>query len=607
MKTKITKTLLIFCFLTSQHLFSQSKGIRYQYANVTNVVQPNIAGNNSSTFEIGNGDVVVYTPYLTLSGQPNDGYCAISRFGPDLCYKGSELTPYPANSSNLFSNAISKNDGSFATNTISKPYIIRNYNNRGQLLFEKEIIDENEYSATNAPFSPKMTAHPATNNLFFAYQEYSSDKNEYFTGYIGSPIINIVELSNTTGEILNTFKIELPFEKINTITPMPTVNAWTFGSSEISDIKYIAGNQPHKDRIWVVFKLKHQISFLVDANNTITSNEASGLYSSSHSTYTAIASINLEQLTGSNDLQIFGLLPQSQFPKIIESKQGITSHPEMLLFSVENQKPVLYTYSYVGFIDVHPVTRYEFPFTTNSHFGDIKRFQNTLFFSFDRYFGTFDENNLQINLRQRNSGLPFIRDTGTINFPTRTTNSLYINYNTTTGSGAPTNFLIKESLSDFQNTCFSSNFSNILATSQPALTNYESFIIGAITPQTGITLKQDDPSLLYANAVFYQNYNNIMTVYLQCNVGPCVPPQNRVGTTESENSILTLSPNPANNYFELSTDAMIDKVEVYSLLGQLVKTFEKQEQYSLVDIAKGTYIVKVSSSKGVTNKTLIIE
>jgi hypothetical protein len=270
---------------------------------------------------------------------------------------------------------------------------------------------------------------------------------------------------------------------------------------------------------------------------------------------------------------------------------------EIMLLSLENLKPVIYKYNYSH--DPIPNNRYEFPFTVNKNWGDIKLYQNKIFFSFERSFGTFDKNNLQINLRRQQSGFPILSNIGTINYHTRNTNSLYLNYNNTTASGAPTNFLIKQSLSDYTNTCFSNNFSNSLAIIQPYTYTIISAIGGNKKPLSGITLV-NEPYGEITN-------NSIMTTFLQCNVGPCVPPQNKVGNVENENSILTLSPNPASNYFEVSGDDTVQQIAVYSLLGQLVKTYEKQEQYSVADIAKGTYIVKITSSEGVTNKTLKIE
>ncbi|MBA4317908.1 MAG: alpha-amylase [Flavobacterium sp.] len=55
-----------------------------------------------------------------------------------------------------------------------------------------------------------------------------------------------------------------------------------------------------------------------------------------------------------------------------------------------------------------------------------------------------------------------------------------------------------------------------------------------------------------------------------------------------------LYPNPASNYFTLSTTT--SKVEIYSITGQLVKSFNgnqsKDSQFSISDLSKGMYIVK---------------
>jgi trimeric autotransporter adhesin len=74
----------------------------------------------------------------------------------------------------------------------------------------------------------------------------------------------------------------------------------------------------------------------------------------------------------------------------------------------------------------------------------------------------------------------------------------------------------------------------------------------------------------------------------------------------SQNTI-TLFPNPSKSYFELSGDATIKKVEIYSMLGQVVKTFEAQNQYAISDLAKGNYIVKINTTEGESSKALIVE
>lgn len=58
---------------------------------------------------------------------------------------------------------------------------------------------------------------------------------------------------------------------------------------------------------------------------------------------------------------------------------------------------------------------------------------------------------------------------------------------------------------------------------------------------------------------------------------------------------VALSPNPASTYFTINT--MVDKVQIYSITGQLVKSFSSasiNDSFSIEDLTKGVYIVKVS-------------
>jgi len=56
-----------------------------------------------------------------------------------------------------------------------------------------------------------------------------------------------------------------------------------------------------------------------------------------------------------------------------------------------------------------------------------------------------------------------------------------------------------------------------------------------------------------------------------------------------------ISPNPASNYFSLNTDTA--KIQIYSVSGQLIKTFNKPHgkdyQYSISDLSNGLYFVKI--------------
>ena len=57
-----------------------------------------------------------------------------------------------------------------------------------------------------------------------------------------------------------------------------------------------------------------------------------------------------------------------------------------------------------------------------------------------------------------------------------------------------------------------------------------------------------------------------------------------------------LFPNPSAHNFELASDDVVQQVEIYSLHGQLVKSFNKQQIYDVSDLLQGVYLVKISGA-----------
>lgn len=51
----------------------------------------------------------------------------------------------------------------------------------------------------------------------------------------------------------------------------------------------------------------------------------------------------------------------------------------------------------------------------------------------------------------------------------------------------------------------------------------------------------------------------------------------------------------------------IEKIGVFSILGQLVKTFEPHQRYFVSGLPIGNYKVKITISEAVLSKTLVIE
>ena len=73
------------------------------------------------------------------------------------------------------------------------------------------------------------------------------------------------------------------------------------------------------------------------------------------------------------------------------------------------------------------------------------------------------------------------------------------------------------------------------------------------------------------------------------------------------NDSFKMYPNPSNSFFELSGDSAIEKIEVYSMQGQIVKTFKNEKQYNVSDLSNGIYLLKIKAENGFASKTLIKE
>jgi glycosidase len=71
---------------------------------------------------------------------------------------------------------------------------------------------------------------------------------------------------------------------------------------------------------------------------------------------------------------------------------------------------------------------------------------------------------------------------------------------------------------------------------------------------------------------------------------------------------VVLFPNPSNNYFAINTNT--SKVQIFSLTGQLVKSFENQQngyQYNISDLNNGVYLVKITDGNNRVKTTRLIK
>lgn len=78
------------------------------------------------------------------------------------------------------------------------------------------------------------------------------------------------------------------------------------------------------------------------------------------------------------------------------------------------------------------------------------------------------------------------------------------------------------------------------------------------------------------------------------------------GLFETEAPRLTLYPNPVVNSLTISTTARVDRVEIYSLAGVLVKRADARvNTVDMSNLNNGSYLVKVFTDRGVTNQIII--
>lgn len=65
--------------------------------------------------------------------------------------------------------------------------------------------------------------------------------------------------------------------------------------------------------------------------------------------------------------------------------------------------------------------------------------------------------------------------------------------------------------------------------------------------------------------------------------------------------------NPVKDFLNIQTSYKINKIEVYSVAGQLVKTFKTKDANNVSNLVKGNYILKIFTDSGVTSQKIIKE
>ncbi|MDD3878111.1 MAG: T9SS type A sorting domain-containing protein [Bacteroidales bacterium] len=87
--------------------------------------------------------------------------------------------------------------------------------------------------------------------------------------------------------------------------------------------------------------------------------------------------------------------------------------------------------------------------------------------------------------------------------------------------------------------------------------------------------------------------------------------QTTVGMTDmSADNLISIYPNPANNFVSVASVNVIEVINLYNALGQIVKSYDVQEnvyEVNVSELEKGFYYMQVQTNAGIVSKTLIVQ
>jgi hypothetical protein len=122
---------------------------------------------------------------------------------------------------------------------------------------------------------------------------------------------------------------------------------------------------------------------------------------------------------------------------------------------------------------------------------------------------------------------------------------------------------------------------------------------------TGITLTAASYSTV--NLLFDQPDTDLLATgnvyYLDAFQGPSAATLS-TNDFELNNTFIVAYPNPVTSSFQIDSNKSIESLEIYSITGQLLKSFSKEANYDISDLATGIYIANISTQFG--SKTLRI-
>ena len=110
----------------------------------------------------------------------------------------------------------------------------------------------------------------------------------------------------------------------------------------------------------------------------------------------------------------------------------------------------------------------------------------------------------------------------------------------------------------------------------------------------------------YGKLLCYE-HNGVLQ-YMAEDVDGCGNPFLSLNDIDLNDNSITLYPNPTNNQVNISSESIINSIEVFNSLGQRIYQTNVKSRENIIDInslSKGVYIIGVSTDKGYIKKKLI--
>ena len=79
------------------------------------------------------------------------------------------------------------------------------------------------------------------------------------------------------------------------------------------------------------------------------------------------------------------------------------------------------------------------------------------------------------------------------------------------------------------------------------------------------------------------------------------------GVLEAEAADFIVYPNPVKNTLHIESDENINKAEIFDMQGKMVVTDENANEINVSALPKGSYLVRITTEKGVSTRTFVKE